>query len=89
MVSDVKSCAGAIFGLNPEFFVQGFARETQAECRILLVDPEGGYMKFAPVLFLHAERPSPHGGGFLKSSRLVRVRLMPPLPVVSIDTNDR
>jgi hypothetical protein len=88
MVSDVKSCAGAIFGLNPEFFVQGFAHETQAECHVLLVDPEGGYMKFAPVLFLHAEHPSPCGGGFLKSSRLVQVHLMPPLPVISIDTND-
>ncbi|KAG1898709.1 uncharacterized protein F5891DRAFT_1190494 [Suillus fuscotomentosus] len=46
MVSDVKSCAGAIFGLKSEFF-------------------------FAPVLFLHPERPNKDE--FLKTAKLVRV----------------
>ncbi|KAG2741160.1 hypothetical protein P692DRAFT_201871848 [Suillus brevipes Sb2] len=71
MVSDVKSCAGAIFGLNPEFFVRGYPRDTQPECRVLLVNPHGEHTKFAPILFLHPERPNKDE--FLKTAKLVRV----------------
>ncbi|KAG1844859.1 hypothetical protein F4604DRAFT_1937270 [Suillus subluteus] len=31
MVSDIKSCTGAIFGLNPEFFLRGYDRAAQEE----------------------------------------------------------
>ncbi|KAG1899029.1 uncharacterized protein F5891DRAFT_1190207 [Suillus fuscotomentosus] len=71
MVSDVKSCAGAIFRLKSEFFVRGYPRDTQPECRTLLVNPHGEYTKFAPVLFLHPERPNKDE--FLETAKLVRV----------------
>ncbi|KAG1885302.1 uncharacterized protein F5891DRAFT_1202031 [Suillus fuscotomentosus] len=71
MVSDIKSCAGAIFRLKSEFFVRGYPRDTQPECRTLLVNPHGEYTKFAPVLFLHPERPNKDE--FLKTAKLVRV----------------
>ncbi|KAG1775240.1 hypothetical protein EV702DRAFT_1199561 [Suillus placidus] len=58
MVSDVKSCAG-------------YPRDTQPECRALLVNPYGKYTKFAPVLFLHPE--CPNKDEFLKTAKLVRV----------------
>jgi hypothetical protein len=71
MVSDVKSCAGAIFGLNPEFFVRGYPHNTQPECHVLLVNPHGEHTKFAPILFLHPERPNKDE--FLKTAKLVQV----------------
>ncbi|KAG1888188.1 hypothetical protein F4604DRAFT_1916112 [Suillus subluteus] len=71
MVSDIKTCAGAIFGLNPEFFLQGYDRGMQEECCILIRSPHGSYTRFAPVLF-----PCPNSllpNDFLKSAVLVKI----------------
>ncbi|KAF9231016.1 hypothetical protein BU15DRAFT_82921 [Melanogaster broomeanus] len=56
MASDVKSCAAAIFGLNPTFFSRGYQRFTDLTCRALLVGPNDKYTKYAPILF-----PRPEG----------------------------
>jgi hypothetical protein len=74
MVSDVKSCAGAIFGLKSEFFVQGYPCDAQPECQTLLVNPHSKYTKFALVLFLHPEHPNKDE--FLKMAKLVWVRVL-------------
>ncbi|KAG1898397.1 uncharacterized protein F5891DRAFT_981809 [Suillus fuscotomentosus] len=71
MVSDVKSCAGAIFGLNPEFFVRGYPHDTQPECCTMLVNPRGEYTKFTPILFLHPE--CLNKDEFLKTAKLVQL----------------
>ncbi|KAG1834041.1 hypothetical protein DFJ58DRAFT_735918 [Suillus subalutaceus] len=74
MVSDIKTCARAIFGLNPEFFLRGYDQGMQEECRILIRSPHGSYTKFAPVLF-----PCPNSllpNNFLKSAVLVKAIYM-------------
>ncbi|KAF9230169.1 hypothetical protein BU15DRAFT_83960 [Melanogaster broomeanus] len=72
MASDVKSCAAAIFGLNPTFFSRGYQRFTDLTCRALLVGPNDKYTKYAPILF-----PRPEGDlkpeDFLKTAKLVQV----------------
>jgi hypothetical protein len=72
MVSDVKSCAAAIFGLNPTFFSRGYQRFTEPACRAFLVGPNDKYMKYAPVLFPRPDDLKPED--FLKTAKLVRVR---------------
>ncbi|KAG1787538.1 uncharacterized protein HD556DRAFT_1448728 [Suillus plorans] len=71
MVSDIKTCAGAIFGLNPEFFLRGYDRGSQEECRLLICSPHGSYTKFAPVLFPRPNSLLPND--FLKSAVLVKI----------------
>ncbi|KIK46620.1 hypothetical protein CY34DRAFT_9495 [Suillus luteus UH-Slu-Lm8-n1] len=71
MVSDIKPCAGAIFGLNPEFFLRGYDPATQEECCILICSPHGSYTKFAPILFPNPDSLLPNN--FLKSAVLVKI----------------
>lgn len=71
MLSDVKSCAAAIFGLDAKFFIRGYARDTEPSCKSLLLNPQGQYTKFAPILF-----PRPDHllrDQFLKTAKLVYV----------------
>ncbi|KAF8142113.1 hypothetical protein EV363DRAFT_1151293 [Boletus edulis] len=70
-VSDVKGSAASIFGLSAEFFVRGYSRFEEEECRGLLLGPNGKYTKFAPVLF-----PDPKNmckDLFLKTATLVKI----------------
>ncbi|KIK42228.1 hypothetical protein CY34DRAFT_12491 [Suillus luteus UH-Slu-Lm8-n1] len=69
MVSDVKSCAAAIFNLDAKFFIRGYARDSEPACRALLLNPQGAYTKFAPVLFPRPEHL--FRDDFLKTSKLV------------------
>ncbi|KAG1787064.1 uncharacterized protein HD556DRAFT_1449118 [Suillus plorans] len=71
MVSDVKSCAAAIFNLDAKFFIRGYARDLEPACRTLLLNPQGAYTKFAPVLFPHPDRVSRED--FFKTSKLVYI----------------
>ncbi|KAG2153245.1 hypothetical protein DEU56DRAFT_955177 [Suillus clintonianus] len=71
MVSDVKSCAAAIFGLDAKFFIRGYARDSEPACRALLLNPQGAYTKFAPVLFPRPDHMS--RDDFLKTSKLVYI----------------
>ena len=71
MVSDVKSCAGAIFGLNANIFIRGYKRNEDSNCRSLLLSPHGEYTKFAPVLFPRPENPVPNL--IFKTATLVQV----------------
>ncbi|KAG1799035.1 uncharacterized protein HD556DRAFT_1305872 [Suillus plorans] len=71
MVSDVKSCAAAIFNLDAKFFIRGYARDLEPACRTLLLNPQGAYTKFAPVLFPHPDRVS--RDDFFKTSKLVYI----------------
>ncbi|KAF8123979.1 hypothetical protein EV363DRAFT_1454944 [Boletus edulis] len=69
-VSDVKGSAASIFELSAEFFIQGYSRFEEEECRGLLLGPNGKYTKFAPVLF-----PDPKNmckDLFLKTATLVK-----------------
>ena len=75
MVSNIKATAGAIFGLPSEYFVCNFPWDSQAECRSLVVNPHGKHTKFAPVLFPNPKDMQP--AMFLKSAKLVKVRLFP------------
>ncbi|KAG1787352.1 uncharacterized protein HD556DRAFT_1312812 [Suillus plorans] len=71
MLSDVKSCAAAIFGLDAKFFICGYARDTEPSCKSLLLNPQGQYTKFAPILF-----PRPDHllrDQFLKTAKLVYI----------------
>ncbi|KAG2131055.1 hypothetical protein DEU56DRAFT_914593 [Suillus clintonianus] len=71
MASDVKACAGAIFGLNTNIFIRGYKRHEDSECRALLLSPHGDYTKFALVLFPTPKKPVPNE--MLKSAKLVQV----------------
>jgi len=71
MVSDIKSCAAIIFGLDAKFFVRGYARDEEPACRTLLLSPTGGYTKFAPVLF--PRQDCIVRNDFLKTAKLVCV----------------
>ncbi|KAG1777965.1 hypothetical protein EV702DRAFT_1196766 [Suillus placidus] len=71
MVSDVKSCAAAIFNLDAKFFIRGYARDSEPACRTLLLNPQGAYTKFAPVLFPRPEHL--FRDDFLKTSKLVYI----------------
>lgn len=73
MVSDIKGCAAAIYGLQADWFVRGYAWEKQTECRDLLVNPRGTYTKFAPFLFLNDKNGDITA--FLKTAVLVNVSL--------------
>jgi hypothetical protein len=75
MVSDVKSCAAAIFNLDAKFFIRGYARDSEPACRALLLNPQGAYTKFAPVLFPRPEHL--FRDDFLKTSKLVYVGSFP------------
>ncbi|KAI5983587.1 hypothetical protein EDD15DRAFT_2361155 [Pisolithus albus] len=70
MVSDIKSMAGAVFGLPADFFLRSCNRFEELRCRQLLLSPTGKYTKFAPCLF-----PDPDNLksiDFLKTALLVR-----------------
>ncbi|KAG1769123.1 hypothetical protein EV702DRAFT_1049792 [Suillus placidus] len=71
MVSDVKLCAAAIFNLDAKFFIRGHARDSEPACCALLLNPQGAYTKFAPILFPHPDRIS--RDDFLKTSKLIYV----------------
>ena len=75
MVSNIKATAGAIFGLPSEYFMRDFPQDSQAECRSLVVNLHRKHMKFAPVLFPNPKDMQPVM--FLKSVKLVKVRLFP------------
>lgn len=75
MVSNVKSCAAAIFNLNAKFFIRGYAQDSEPACRALLLNPQGAYIKFAPILFPHPDRIS--WDDFLKTSKLIYVCSLP------------
>ncbi|KAG1766127.1 hypothetical protein EV702DRAFT_1204294 [Suillus placidus] len=86
MVSDVKSCAAAIFNLDAKFFIRGYARDSEPACRALLLNPQGAYTKFAPVLFPRPEHlfiPRRLSENILKASLFGRSSLAanaPPTP---------
>ncbi|KAG8221459.1 hypothetical protein J3R82DRAFT_1665 [Butyriboletus roseoflavus] len=70
-VSDVKGSAGSIFGLNAEFFIQGYSRFDESRCQELLLGANGKYTKFALVLF-----PDPNNlckDLFLKTASLAKI----------------
>ncbi|KAG1776117.1 hypothetical protein EV702DRAFT_1198729 [Suillus placidus] len=71
MVSDIKLCAAAIFNLDAKFFIRGHARDSEPACHALLLNPQGAYTKFAPILFPHPDRIS--RDDFLKTSKLIYV----------------
>jgi len=82
MVSDIKGCCAAIFGLQADWFVRGYAREKQTGCWDLLVNPHGAYTKFAPFLF-----PSDKNGdlsAFLKTAVLANVSLTSTLNSITL-----
>ncbi|KAG1897468.1 uncharacterized protein F5891DRAFT_1191929 [Suillus fuscotomentosus] len=71
MASDIKSCAGAIFGLNANIFIRGYKRNEDPNCRPLLLSPHGEYTKFAPVLFPRPDKLVPYE--MLKTATLMQV----------------
>ncbi|KAG1788294.1 hypothetical protein EV424DRAFT_1650751 [Suillus variegatus] len=71
MLSDVKSCAAAIFGLDAKFFIRGYTRNMEPACKSLLLNPQGLYTKFAPVLFPRPDRIV--RDEFLKTAKLVYI----------------
>ncbi|KAG1818972.1 uncharacterized protein BJ212DRAFT_1479096 [Suillus subaureus] len=71
MLSDVKSCAAAIFGLDAKFFIRGYAWDTEPSCKSLLLNPQGQYTKFAPILFPHPDHLL--RDQFLKMAKLVYI----------------
>ncbi|KAG0696478.1 hypothetical protein DFH29DRAFT_1004497 [Suillus ampliporus] len=71
MLSDVKSCAGSIFGMSSDIFFPGYNRHEEQQCSSLIVNPAGLHTKFAPVLFPHPEKSMV--SDFLKTAALVKV----------------
>jgi hypothetical protein len=69
MVSDVKSMAGAVFGLPAEFFMWMFNCFNEPHCHVLLLSPNQKYMKFAPCLFPHPDNMK--NSDFFKTALLV------------------
>ncbi|KIK77161.1 hypothetical protein PAXRUDRAFT_36826 [Paxillus rubicundulus Ve08.2h10] len=71
MVSDIKTCAATIFGLNAEFFIGGHDQFSQPECCALILSSANSYTKFAPVLFPDGD--TGNLDNMLKTSKMVQV----------------
>ncbi|KAG1793249.1 uncharacterized protein HD556DRAFT_1443678 [Suillus plorans] len=52
MVSDVKSCAAAIFNLDAKFFIRGYARDLEPACRALLLNPQDDFFKTSKLVYI-------------------------------------
>ncbi|KAG2159183.1 uncharacterized protein EDB93DRAFT_1245736 [Suillus bovinus] len=71
MLSDVKSCVAAIFGLDAKFFICSYAWDTEPSCKSLLLNPQVQYTKFVPILFPHLDHLL--RDQFLKTAKLVYI----------------
>ncbi|KAF8546502.1 hypothetical protein OG21DRAFT_1491147 [Imleria badia] len=72
-VSEVKTSASAIFKMNPDLFMQGYARNESQECRALIIGGDQKYTKFAPILYPDPQKFSPASLNFLQTPVLVKI----------------
>ncbi|KAG1901568.1 uncharacterized protein F5891DRAFT_1187428 [Suillus fuscotomentosus] len=52
MVSDVKSCAAAIFNLDAKFSIRGYAQDLEPARRTLLLNPQDNFFKTSKLVYI-------------------------------------